>query len=104
MNDINTLVDFTVDFLHISARFVWYYDTPYRDDVEPNFIMDGVKIYYTDNFDNFNDNPMLSSFIVFSDDFCHFVLIITSGIDFVNFFDYMFGYLGYDDLVVINKL
>lgn len=99
MNNINTLVDFTVDYLHIDARFVWFNNTPYRDDIEPCFTMDGINIYYTDNFDSFNDNPMLSSDIVFSNDYCHFVLIVTKGIDFCAFFEYMFGYLGYDELV-----
>lgn len=99
MNDINTFVDFTINYLNINARFVWYNDTPYRDDIEPNFIIDSIKVYYIDNFDSFNDNPILSSFIIFSTDYCHYVLIITKGIDFVKFFDYMIGYLGYDELI-----
>lgn len=99
MNDIKSLVEFTVDYLNINGRFVWYNDVPYRNDIEPNYIIDGIKVYYTDNFDNFNDNPMLSSHIVYSDAHCHYVLIITHGIDFARFFEFMFGYLGYDDLI-----
>lgn len=99
MNDINTFVDFTIDCLNINGRYVWHYDTAYRDDIEPYIIIDGIKVYYTDNFDSFNDNPMLSSYIVFSDNFCHYVLIITIGIDFVKFFDFLIGFLGYNDLI-----
>lgn len=99
MNDIHTFVDFTVYYLNIKDCFICYYDNPYRDDVEPYFTIDGIKVYYTDNFDSFNDNPMLSSFIIFSTDYCHYVIIITEGIDFVRFFDFMIGYLGYDELV-----
>lgn len=99
MNDIHTLVNFTIEHLKINKRFVWYNDTSYRDDFEFYFIIDGIKVYYTDNFDSFNDNPMLSSFIIFSTSDMHYVITVHKGIDFIKFFDYLIGYLGYDELV-----
>ena len=98
MNDIHSLVDFTVSHLKINERFVWFYDCAYKSELKPYMTIDSIDVYYTDNFDDFISNPMLASFIVFSTSDIHYIITIHKGIDFIKFFDYMIGYLGYDDL------
>ena len=102
MNDIYTIIDFIVDKLEVSRSYVWFNNFDYITENDPYISIDGVVIYIVDNFSNFDCfdyNTLLPSFIVLSVPGFHCSIFLHKGIDFVKFFDFMIGYLGYDDLV-----
>lgn len=102
MNDIYTLIDFTLKFLNIDKCYVWYNNYSYKTVYEPYCFIDGVEVYCVDNFDIFDiytPQSLLYSYIVYAIKDFHCIIYIHKGINFYNFFEYMFGYLGYDELV-----
>lgn len=102
MNDLYDFVNFTIDNLNINSSYVWFNDSDYITDINPYIIIDGVSVYYFDNtfnFDAFSYDVILCSYIVFSIPGKHYILYLHQGIDFIRFFDYMIGYLGYNELI-----
>lgn len=101
MNDINTLVEFTIDNLNIKKEYVWFNSFDYKSEYKPYLTIDNVDIYFFDNslsFDPSSRDLFYPSYIVYAISGSHYVLFLQSSIDFIKFFDYTIGYIGYDEL------